>query len=212
MLEWMQSLLLQHGYAALFLVLFLNNAGLPLPGTTMLLGAGFLVQGRSLSLLAVAATGALACFLGSNFGYWVGGKFGPVLLRKVRWLHLTRRKMVHMERFFKRYGPKGVFFARFVALLHPFIGLMSGVGKTPKGPFLFYNLLGSILYAVLYTLAGSYFGRQWGLHEVWIVHFSFFLLVLVVVLLLLRFFWSHSIHSFLGFVFFKKMSKRRSRF
>src|SRR5579872_2657985 len=139
----------------------------------------------------------MACFFGSNCGYWLGLRFGLPLLKKVRWLRLTHHRIKHMERFFKRYGPMGVFFARFVALLHPLIGLMAGVGKTPKGPFLFYNLAGSGVYALLYTLAGDWIGSKWGLHQVWAIYFISYLLLLAIVLVILSFFWRYSIHSFL---------------
>ncbi len=204
MLEWLQSLLVQYGYGALFLALFLNNAGIPVPGTTALLGAGLLAQRGGFSLGWTVLVGTAACFLGSNCGYWFGHRYGLVLLEKIKWLRLTHRRIRHMERFFGRYGAKGVFFARFVALFHPVIGLMAGVGKTPKGPFLFYNFLGSAAYTVLYALAGYYFGKEWGLHGVWELHMAFYAFFLVIALLLLRFFWRHSIHEFFGFVFFRK--------
>src|SRR5271167_3616496 len=106
MLNWLQSLLAAHGYVGLFIVLFLNNAGIPAPGTTILLVAGFFAAKGTLSLWAIATTGTAACFLGSNCGYWLGFKFGLPLLKKVRWLRLTHQRVKHMERFFKRYGPK----------------------------------------------------------------------------------------------------------
>ena len=43
MAVWMHTLLANYGYAAIFTVLFLNNFGLPIPATTLLLAAGFLV-------------------------------------------------------------------------------------------------------------------------------------------------------------------------
>ena len=204
MLPWLQSLAADYGYEAVFVALFINNLGIPFPGTTILLAAGVLVGKGVLSLWATVAVATVACFLGSNVGYWLGWRYGLPLLKKIRWLRLTHHRIKHLERFFKRYGPHGVFFARFVALLHPVIGLMAGVGKTPKVPFLMNNLAGSAAYSLIYALAGDFFGSKWGLHQLWMVHITGYILILVIVLVLLSFFWRYSIHSFLGYVYFKK--------
>lgn len=204
MLDYLQSLLTHYGYLALFLMLFVNNLGIPVPGTSILLGAGLFVGKGIFVFWMTVFTATAACFLGSNFGYWLGLRFGRLLLEKISWLRPTHRRLRHMELFFKRYGAKGVFFARFVSLLHPLIGLMAGVGKTPKWPFLFYNLIGAAIYSSLYVLAGSWLGSKWGLHNIWMVHMGSYIVLLVIVLLILSFFWRYSIHSFLGYVYFRK--------
>jgi membrane protein DedA with SNARE-associated domain len=204
LLDWLLSLLTHYGYGALFLLLLLNNLGIPAPGTSVLLGAGLFVGEGIFSFWVTVVVATAACFLGSNCGYWLGLRFGRPFLEKVHWLRHTHRRLRHMERFFKRYGPKGVFFARFVAFLHPLIGIMAGVGKTPKRPFLIYNLAGAAAYSLLYTLAGNWFGSKWGLHRVWMIHMSSYVLLLVMVLILLSLFWRYSIHSFFGYVYFKK--------
>ena len=204
LINWLQSLPAGYGYGAVFLALFVNNLGIPFPGTTVLLVAGLLAGKGFLSLWAIIAIGTTACFLGCNCGYWLGRRYGLPLLQKIHWLRLTHRRVMHLERFFKRYGPKGVFFARFVALLHPLIGLMAGVGKTPKGPFLYYNLAGSAAYSLIYAMAGDFFGSKWGFHQIWMAHITFYIIFLVIILICLSFFWRHSIHSFFGYVYFKK--------
>ena len=204
LLNWLQSLLAHYGYLAVFAALFINNLGVPFPGTTMLLGAGLLAGEGILSLPWTVLVATLACFLGSNGGYWLGRRYGENLLEKIHWLRLTHRRIKHLEKFFKRYGAKGVFFARFVALLHPLIGLMAGTGKTPGGPFLIYNLAGSAVYALLYASAGDVFGSRWGLHGIWTVHITLYGVLLLAVAALLVFFWRYSIHSFFGYVYFKK--------
>jgi len=204
LLDWLQTLLLHYGYWVVFAALFVNNAGIPFPGSTVLLTAGFLSEKGILSPWLTVLVGTIGCFLGTNLGYWLGDRYGLRILGKVRWLKMTHHRIKHLEMFFKRYGAKGVFFARFVSLLHPLIGLMAGTGKTPKGPFLLYNLAGSGAYVLLYVVAGDWLGKEWGLHKIWLVHFSSYLLVLLVVLILLIFFWRYKIHRFLGFVYFRK--------
>ncbi len=211
MLAWTQSLLIHYGYWIIFFGLFLNNLGVPGPGNTLLLGAGVMV-GKGVLLLPWTLTAATAgVFLGTNCGYWLGRRYGEFLLEKIHWLRLTHERVRHLEHFFKRYGAKGVFFARFVALFHPIIGFLAGMGKTPKGSFLAYNLAGSAVYALLYTLAGDYFGRRWGLHALWTVHTILYMLVLVIAIALLVHFWRHRVYTFFGHTFYRKRSGDRRR-
>jgi len=210
MVHWLQSFLAHDGEGAVFLVLFLNNLGLPLPGNTILLAAGFLVGNGILGLWTTIVVAAGATFLGTTCSYGLGRHYGRSLLERFHWLRLTHERVRHMEHFFKRYGSKGVFFARFVTLLHPFIGILAGMGKTPGRPFLFYNLAGSTLYAVLYTLAGDYFGQRWGFSKVWKYHTVFFLIALGIVLIGLSVFWRHEIYTIFGHPFYRRKRKGKA--
>jgi membrane protein DedA with SNARE-associated domain len=206
-LTWLQTLLTHYGYWIIFFGLFLNNLGVPGPGNTLLLGAGLMVTKGVLSLPWTLTWATLGVFMGTNCGYWLGQRYGFHLLEKFSWLQLTHKRIRRLEHFFKRYGAKGVFFARFVTLFHPIIGLLAGIGKTPKGSFLAYNLAGSALYALLYTMAGDYFGKKFGLHAIWKVHTILYLLVLVIVIALLVHFWRHRIFTIFGFTFYKVKAK-----
>lgn len=204
MSEWLQTLLSNYGYPAIFLVLFFNNLCIPLPGTTLILAAGFLAGTGALNVWEIVGTAMAACFLGTSGGYVIGRRYGAPLLEKIKWLKLTQQRFYHMEHFFKRYGPKGVFFARFVSVLHPVIGLLSGIGKTPVRPFLFYNIVGSAGYALIYTLVGKYFGQKWGFQKLWHYHMALYIVILAFILAAMSFYWRHSVHTFFGHTFFKK--------
>lgn len=180
--EWIEYLLNNYGYLIVFLVVFLNNAGIPVPGDTFLLGAGFLVQSGMLYLGWTVASGTLACFLGGLLGYWVGRRGGRKFLLRNRFFRITPEKMDQVERFIKRKGAKAVFFARFVALLHPVTGILSGVGKLPFLPFLIWNLAGSVAYALVYTLLGYFFGESWDMLKVWLGRTAIYTFAAVVVL------------------------------
>lgn len=163
----------------------------------MLLGGGFLVGRSIFSFGAVIAFGTAACFLGSSCAYWFGFRYGRLLLNKIKWFYDHPGRVEKMDSFFEKFGPKVVFFARFVALLHPVTGLLAGIWKTPLRPFLFYNLAGSAAYAVIYTLAGYFFGQRWEIFKSWIGPVAFYILLIAAALLVLVLFLRHSIHSFL---------------
>ena len=196
MFHWLQSLLAHNGYWVVFIVLFLNNIGFPVPGDTVLLAGGFLVGKGILSFWIVVVMGTAGCFLGGCGGYWLGIRFGRRFLKKITWFRVTPKRLKRMDHFFEKFGPKVVFFARFVALLHPVTGLLAGMWKTPLRPFLFYNLAGSAAYALIYTLAGYFFGQKWQIFKSWLGPVAFYALLITAALLFLALFLRHSVRSF----------------
>ncbi len=198
------SLLTHYGYGVVFLVVFLNNAGVPVPGDTMLLGAGFLAAKGIFSLWISLLAGTAGCFLGCDGGYWLGRRFGHKILNRFTWLHFTPKKDKQVEEFFKKHGTKAVFFARFVVLLHPVTGLFAGMWKMPLRPFLFYNLIGSMGCAFLYILGGYYFGQNWELLRHWIGHTGLYVILIGIILVLLSLLVRHSVFAFFARITSKK--------
>jgi membrane protein DedA with SNARE-associated domain len=211
MLHWLHSLLphLPHyGYVLVFIVVFLNNIGLPLPGETILLGAGFILGQAAGSLWQPIAAGAAACFLGGICSFWLGRRLGEGGLEKIHWLHLTPERLKWPGRFFKRHGPKAVFIARFIALFPPVAAnLLAGMAKMRWRIFLFYNLAGSAAFAAAYTLIGYFFGRKWKLLQSWLNPTALCLILAGLALLVLGLIFRHSLSAFL----LRPFSKKRLR-
>jgi membrane protein DedA with SNARE-associated domain len=212
MLPWLHSLLphLPHyGYWLVFIVVFLNNIGIPLPGDTILLGAGFILGKNAVSLWQPMAAGTAACFLGGICAFWLGHRLGHSGIKKIHWLHLTPERVKRVESFFKRHGAKTVFIARFIALLPPIVAnLMAGIAKMPPRVFLFYNLTGSAVYAVSYILIGYFFGKKWKFLEAWLGPTALYLILAGIVLVVLGVISRHSL-SKVWTGFFRGRRKRK---
>ena len=182
MLHWLHSLLPHiphYGYVLVFIVAFLNNVGVPLPGETILLGAGFVLGKTAESLWQPVLAGTMACFMGGICSFWLGRRLGHGSLAKIHWLHLTPERMKWPEQFFKRHGAKTVFIARFIFLFPPVVvNLLAGMAKMPWRTFLFYNLTGSAAYTTTYILIGYFFGKKWKLLEAWLGPTAFYLIFL----------------------------------
>jgi membrane protein DedA with SNARE-associated domain len=181
----LQDLLAQHGYGVVFGVVFLNNLGFPVPGDMMLLGAGLLAEKGTISLGAIVASGTAACFMGGNGAYGLGIWIGPHFSKKFLWFRFKSKRIERLEGFFKRHGAKAVFFARLVALLHPITGLLAGMGKMPWRPFLFFNLVGSAAYSLIYALTGYFFGSRWSVLKIWMGHIGLYALFFMIAMALL---------------------------
>jgi membrane protein DedA with SNARE-associated domain len=200
MFHWLRSLLphLPHyGYVLVFIVVFLNNIGFPLPGETILLGAGFILGKAESSLWQPWVAGASACFLGGICSFWLGRRLGESGIEKIRWLHLTRKRIRWPDRFFKRHGAKAVFIARFIALFPPVMAnLLAGMTKMPWHIFLFFNLTGSAVYAATYILIGYFFGKKWKILEAWLGPTALYLIVAAIGLAVLGVIFRHFLSEF----------------
>src|ERR1039457_6202040 len=154
MLHWLQSLLPnvpRYGYVVVFIAVFLNNIGLPLPGELLLLGAGFILGKAASSVWQSMVAGAAASFLGGICAFWMGRRLGQAGLERIRWLHLTPKTLEWPQRHFERHGAKAVFIARFIAILPPVAAnLLAGMTEMRWRIFLLYNLTGSAAFAAGY--------------------------------------------------------------
>ena len=101
-----QHLIGQYGYGAIFVIVMLESAGIPMPGETILVSAAVYAGTRhALDIRWVIAAAAGGAILGDNIGFWVGREFGEPLLEK--WGHLIgldARKRMLGRYLFARYG------------------------------------------------------------------------------------------------------------
>lgn len=161
--ELIRNQFLAHGYWTLFSTLLLENAGIPLPGETMLLFAAFLAhQHHELSLGLIMLTGIAACTLGDNLGYWIGHHGGrPLLDRYQKYFRVSDGKIRRGEALFDRYGAITVFWARFIFGLRVIAGPLAGVLRMNWRRFALYNFLGAALWVSVIATVGFVFGKNW---------------------------------------------------
>src|SRR5450631_2729070 len=109
--ETLKDLIASYGYFAVFGVVALESAGLPLPGETALVTAAVFAGQGTLNLCGVIAVATVAAIFGDNCGYWVGREFGfPLLARIAPALRLDEGKLKVAQYLFLRHGGKIVFF------------------------------------------------------------------------------------------------------
>jgi membrane protein DedA with SNARE-associated domain len=161
--EFLRAHFTSHGYWTLAATLLLENAGIPLPGETMLLFASFLAfEHQELSLGLIILVGTLACTLGDNLGYWIGNRGGrPLLHRYQKVFHVSDERIARGEEMFARFGPMTVFFARFVFGMRVLAGPLAGVLRMQWRRFVLFNFLGAALWVTVISCVGYLFGRHW---------------------------------------------------
>jgi len=166
---WIIDLFARYGYAVVFAGVFLENAGLPVPGETALLAGGALAHAGRLSIEWVIVTAIAGATLGDNLGFLIGRLGGRVLAERHGWrLGLTAARLAEFDRFFARHGAKTVFIARFVTGLRVFGALLAGGSEMAWRTFLFYNATGAVVWATAVGAAGYFLGHSWETLERWI--------------------------------------------
>src|SRR5262245_52270234 len=107
----------QNELLALFVILIIEEAGIPMPppGYTLLLISGAQPGRTFLSGLSVILVASLAVFLGSYFTFNLTRRYGREhLLRYARWLRVKESRIAQMEQWMGRYGLVGIFAGRLI--------------------------------------------------------------------------------------------------
>jgi membrane-associated protein len=163
-LEFLRNAVVHYGYWAVGAALLIENAGIPVPGETVLLMASFLAYSEHdlrLSWIIVVAT--LAATVGDNLGFALGYYGGrPLLTRYQAAFRIRDRTMARGESLFARYGAVTIFFARFVFGMRIIAGPMAGVLRMPWKKFVVFNFLGAGFWVTVISGAGYLFGQHWG--------------------------------------------------
>jgi membrane-associated protein len=153
--------------------------------------------------------GTVACFLGGICAFWLGRRLGHGSLEKIRWLHLTPKRLKWPERFYKRHGAKTVFIARFIFLFPPVAAnLLAGMSKMQWRTFLLYNVTGSAAYSTTYILIGYFFGKKWKLLAAWLGPTALYLIFAGLVIMVFAVMFRHSVSTFWARLFAKQKQQK----
>jgi membrane protein DedA with SNARE-associated domain len=180
---WIVDLFARYGYAVVFVGVFLENAGLPVPGETALLAGAALSRSGALFLPWVIATAIAAAIFGDNIGFLIGRRGGRALLNRFgSKLGLTPDRLVEFDRFFDKHGAKTVFIARFVTGLRVVGAVLAGASGLPWGRFLLYNATGAVAWATTFGAVGYFLAYSWETLEEWIGRSGLALLATVAII------------------------------
>jgi len=187
-LDVLRHAVVHYGYWAVATALLLENAGLPVPGETILLLASFLAYSEhDLQLPWIIVIATIAATLGDNLGFALGYYGGrPLLTRYQSLFRIQDKTVMRGEALFAQYGAATVFFARFVFGMRIIAGPMAGTLRMPWRKFLAFNFLGAAVWVTAVSGVGYLFGRHWERLERVVKRFDMGLAVLV---LLAAVFW-----------------------
>jgi len=153
------------GYYVLFLMTFLETSaflGFLVPGESMVVIAGLLTSKGVLELGDVIWVASFGAIMGDTVGYFIGRRFGEVFFLKYgKYFFFKKEYLDEAKGFFDKHGGKTVFFGRFMAWLRAFAPVVAGISRMRYPKFLFFNVIGGIVWATTFSLVGYFVGNSW---------------------------------------------------
>lgn len=160
--EHLANIINQYGvwtYAILFLIIFMETGFVVtpfLPGDSLLFAAGSLAPISDMNIWLLIVLLIIAAIAGDTVNYWIGHYLGERAYN-IKWI--KREYLDRTHAFFQKHGGKTIFLARFVPIVRTFAPFVAGMGKMSYSYFFSYNVFGGIVWVLLFTLLGYFFGN-----------------------------------------------------
>lgn len=158
-----------YGYWVLFVWTFLE-------GEAGLILAGFLAYQGYLHIAGVIVTAMGGAFLGDQFYFYIGRWKGKWLLRVFT---LIARKFRKALRLIEKYGTFVAFVSRYTYGFRIILPIILGMTTFPAARFLWLNFCSALIWAVVFSLAGYFFGKSASLFVEDVSRYEFHLLAVL---------------------------------
>lgn len=168
MSHWLQQFitLLPDGSAYLALITLVSFLealpliGLLMPGSTLIVLAGFLVAHGKGHLLQLFFFSALGAFTGDFLSFWLGGRLGQRILT-MPWLRNQNSKLLEAKIFLNENGGKSLFYARFLGPIRGTIPFLAGISRMSSAFFCKATFINALLWGIAYPGLGYLGGESW---------------------------------------------------
>lgn len=163
LLVYLTNLSSNIAYLIIFGILFACGLGLPLPEDIPLIATGYLIWDGTMRWAPALAVTIIGVLVGDTVLFFLGRKLGKRILRqhKLQGIfppHRVRRAGAY----FRKYGDKLVFFARFVAGFRAVVFFMAGAMKVRYSRFLFFDGLAALISVPAWVILGFGLGHFFG--------------------------------------------------
>ena len=149
-------------YAILFLIIFCETGLVVtpfLPGDSLLFAAGGIAALGEMNIHLMVALLLAAAILGDAVNFAIGKYFGARLFANPDSKIFRRAYLDKTHAFYEKHGGKTIIIARFVPIVRTFAPFVAGMGNMHYGRFIRYNIIGAILWVVLFSYAGYFFAN-----------------------------------------------------
>ncbi len=149
---------LRYGLPLVFVNVFLEQMGLPIPAVPTLIVAGALSVGNDPPAARVLAVAVVACLIADSIWFALGRRHGLKILKTLCRVSLSPDSCVRQTATaFERYGMPSLLVAKFIPGFSTVAPPLAGAIARRTGSFLLYDGFGSILWAGGAILVGRLF-------------------------------------------------------
>ena len=148
MMHELVTLIGQYGVLMIFVVVLLEQVGLPLPAVPALVVAGALAADGQLLLPLLFGAAMLACIIGDAIWYAAGRRYGNRVLKTLCRVSLSPDFCVTQARAnFDRWGMGLVVIAKFVPGLSTVVPPLAGAMRVEWRAFFLFDGIGAMLWS-----------------------------------------------------------------
>lgn len=148
-------------YVALFLIIFAETGlavGFFLPGDSLLVVAGLFAAAGKLNIWLMLVLLFIAAVTGDTIGYLFGRKVGEAVFTRPKSRFFNPKHLKKAHQFYEKHGGKTIILARFVPIVRTFAPIVAGAAQMTYRDFIFYNVLGGLLWITSMLFAGYFLG------------------------------------------------------
>lgn len=150
-----------HGYLTLFVAMYIEGLGLPVPAELLFIPAGFLIHSRDLAFFPVVLSATLGGLIGNLTGYALARFGGAGLVSRYgTYIKLGESQLEQVREWFSRYGGKTIFISRFVGFIRAAAIVSAGIGRMPVLEFAANQAAAGLAWNFLWAFAAWVFGRR----------------------------------------------------
>lgn len=158
-----ETLIKYGGLMLLFLMVFAETGiffCFFFPGDSLVFTAGVLTATGDLqrNVYIVCATLIVAAILGNLVGYWFGRQAGPLLFKRKESIFFKHEYLIMADKFYAKYGALALILGRFLPVIRTFAPIMAGVIRVDMRKFIFFTVVGAIIWVVPLVIAGYLLG------------------------------------------------------
>lgn len=130
-----------------------------LPGDSLIFAAAAFAAIGSLNIWILIISLVVAAILGDTINYNIGKHLGQKLLDRGDSRFIKKEYIDKTNAYYDRYGGKTIVIARFIPIVRTFAPFVAGIGSMHYKQFITYNSMGGLLWVLLVSLLGFFFGN-----------------------------------------------------
>ena len=181
---------IRYGYLAIFILVFLQEVGMPnpVPNELLLMFSGYLSFKGLLFFPYVVITAISADFIGTNILYFLFYNTGTLIIqKKPKWIPLSAKMINRLTNKISKGGKLSLFIFRLTPFTRGYTSVIAGLLQVKPRVFLPIALISAGIWSSIYVLTGHYIGPSWDLFTQNLGNFKYIMMAVLAVILFLLF-------------------------